>query len=217
MNCDRIAKIYQFLEFLAFGSSLQKSRVEYISEVADAQNILILGEGDGRFLEYFLTVNARGKIDCIDSSAKMLGCAKSRISKNFPDRISSINFIHEQIEDWKPSEEKYDLIVTHFFLDCFKSNEIDVLVERLNSCAKPNATWLLADFHIPENPLLKFRAWVWTKALYLFFGKSTGLKTNRLINPALSLRAKFDCKKQKFFQLGLLKSELWKRKERVTI
>ncbi len=45
---DRIARPYRFLEWLAFGSTLQKVRTAFLRDLLPRRSILILGEGDGR-------------------------------------------------------------------------------------------------------------------------------------------------------------------------
>ena len=52
----------------------------------------------------------------------------------------------------------YDLIVTHFFVDCLTQRELDALAIRIRPHLTPNALWLISDFCIPTGRLrLKFR------------------------------------------------------------
>ena len=61
----------------------------------------------------------------------------------------------------KPSS--YDLIVTHFFLDCFDAPGLERLIDRIQEAAEPGALWLISEFREPRwaRPLLT--------VMYLFF------------------------------------------------
>ena len=50
MNADRIARSYRWLEYAAFGVALERARFDFLRCAAEARRVLILGEGDGRFL-----------------------------------------------------------------------------------------------------------------------------------------------------------------------
>lgn len=48
---DRLASSYRGIEWLVFGSQLQRARVALIDQLPDWNRLLILGDGDGRLLE----------------------------------------------------------------------------------------------------------------------------------------------------------------------
>lgn len=50
---DGLAPWYFLLEKLSFGNQLQKCRLSQLEELKDATSVLILGDGNGRFLESF--------------------------------------------------------------------------------------------------------------------------------------------------------------------
>ena len=82
----------------------------------------------------------------------------------------------------------YDLVVTHFFLDCLTQPELEALIQRLTPALEPNALWLISDFRIPTGPMrLPARAMV--RSLYLAFRILTGLRTTRLPDHATPLTA----------------------------
>lgn len=202
MNCDPIARWYRWLEYIGFGRALERRREAFLHDVADARRALVLGEGDGRFLarlvpEMFRTPGAA--IDYIDLSARMLKLARERAG----DRV---NYIHGDALTLPLPPAEYDLIVTHFFLDCLDESEAAALVDRIAVAAAPNARWLISEFRA-EN-------W-WSRpviaALYLFFRITTGLKTRRLIDHHLWLQQHgFTLEKSERSRAGLLVSELWR-------
>src|ERR1019366_5450931 len=54
VNCDRIAGCYRWLEYAGFGRALEHRREAFLSEVAEARRVLVLGDGDGRALAALL-------------------------------------------------------------------------------------------------------------------------------------------------------------------
>jgi ubiquinone/menaquinone biosynthesis C-methylase UbiE len=96
---------------------------------------------------------------------------------------------------------EYDLIVTHFFLDCFDENDLEPLIARLADAAAPGARWLVSEF--------RGNGWL-VRALYLFFRIVTGLRTLRLVDhhPLLQ-RHGFRLVHREHAWRGLLASELW--------
>jgi ubiquinone/menaquinone biosynthesis C-methylase UbiE len=204
VNCDRIARYYRWLEYLSFGRELERRRFRYLADVVDARSALILGGGDGRFLAR-LTRNSRARIHYIDSSARMLELARERASagKNGHGRV------RWELADARQAglaPAQYDLIVAHFFLDCFEEHDAARLIERVAAAARPRARWLISEF----------RPAPWsapaTRALYLFFRAATGLRTRRLIDhrPWL-IRNGFRLKREERSYFGWLASELWER------
>ena len=78
MNADRIARLYRWLEYATFGNALQQRRTAFLADVADARRVLLLGDGDGRFLEKLVGQNTQAHIDYVDLSRRMLALARAR-------------------------------------------------------------------------------------------------------------------------------------------
>jgi len=200
MNADRIARLYRWIEYATFGGALQRRRVALLQEVDDARRVLVLGDGDGRFLEKLVEQNPLARIDYVDVSGRMLELARERAG------IGRVSYHHGDALEIPFPEHGYDLIVTHFFLDCFDQAGAARLVERAARAACPHARWLISEFR---------RAW-WSSpllaGLYLFFRITTGLKTRRLIDhhPLLA-RHGFRVVRAEAAWLGLLASEVWVR------
>jgi ubiquinone/menaquinone biosynthesis C-methylase UbiE len=210
MNCDLLARPYRLLEYLVFGRALERRRREYIEEVADARRVLILGDGDGRFTAEFLSRNATAIVDSLDLSSQMLRLAQERIRKRHLHRAG----LRFRQGDARTAElpEECDLIVSHFFLDCFTSEELQTLISRLSRAACPQARWLISEFQVPHTGMRRFAGDLLIKAMYLFFRVSTGLRASRLPDhPALLARHGFRRVRQQPAAGGLLISELWER------
>jgi len=56
-------------------------------KLKDARKILLLGEGDGRFLLKVLELSSSSQVTCIDSSFYMLNKASERIKSQRPRRV----------------------------------------------------------------------------------------------------------------------------------
>lgn len=210
MNCDPIARWYQSLEYIAFGSSLQQRRREYIGEVADARRVLILGDGDGRFTAEFLRRSEAASVDSIDLSLRMLGLAERRV-RACSSSPAQIRFHHGDVRTMNFSG-KYDLIVSHFFLDCFTPDEAFVLVAQIAEVASPRARWLISEFHLPSVGIGRWAAAFLIRTMYLFFRLLTGLQARSLpdYTPVL-MNQGFRRIRHRSTWGGLLVSELWER------
>jgi ubiquinone/menaquinone biosynthesis C-methylase UbiE len=104
-------------------------------------------------------------------------------------------------------ESAYDLVCTHFFLDCLDEKDADTLVGRISRACAPRARWMISEFREPG-----FWARAVVRALYFFFRVTTGLRTTRLIDHRpLLLREGFRLERVESARFGLLVSELWIR------
>ena len=142
----------------------------------------------------------------------MLALANDRIEKGGLD-VKRIKFIRADVLEWEPPVKKaFDLVVTHFFLDCFRAEQLQRIVDALGLAASQNASWLLADFHTPFAGLERWRAKVILKAMYLFFRMATRLPAQRLMSPDPYLTANdFYLRERRVSEWGLLHSDLWER------
>jgi ubiquinone/menaquinone biosynthesis C-methylase UbiE len=210
MNCDRIAPYYEILERLTFGRFLERSRFAFLAEAAAAQRALLCGDGDGRFLAALLRSNTRVLVDFVDFSDGMIALARRRVANMGGTFLERVNFFACDVRDFKPTRNGYDLIATHFFLDCFSEAEIARVVARLAGWGAPGAQWIVSDFREAETSLGR----IWTRAvirgLYAAFRWTTNLRVTRLPNYAAALAGRNLClRKREVRFAGLLCSSLW--------
>ncbi len=199
MNCDRIARWYRWLEYAGFGRALERRREAFLADVSTARRVLALGDGDGRALAALLKAAPNAKIDYIDISPRMLDLARARAGE---DRVA---YRHDDALTTPLPVNEYDLIVTHFFLDCFDQETQARLVARVTRAATPEARWLVSEFRRPG---------LLVRTLYLFFRAATGLKTQCLVDHhPLFYRHGFRLARTQSAWRGLLASELWQRVE----
>ena len=212
MSFDAIAPWYRTLETIAFGKDLQRARVACLGEINSPRHALIVGEGNGRFLCELLRLHPNVEVDCVDASPRMLELARQRIEREVPQSINRIRFLPQDINSWSPPEQQFDLIVTHFFLDCFSESRVAEIVAKLSRAAAVDATWLLADFCVAAGGVAHFRAALWLAAMYRFFQFTAGIEATALVDPSPFLcAAGFNLTSRHLFRSGMVKSELWRR------
>lgn len=206
MGFDGLAPFYRAMEFLTAGGKLQRSRVAFLDEIPDPAYVLLAGEGHGRFLPECVRRFPQASIVVVDSSAAMLEIAQRRTTSE------RVEFVLADLLEWEAPAEKFDLIVTNFFLDCFPPDELAEVVAKLSELAARKSYWLLADFQVAEGKAAGLRSRVILAMLYTFFRVVCGLKARSLVAPdAEILKAGFSRHRRMTSEWGLLKSEWWRR------
>ncbi len=154
-----------------------------------------MGDGDGRALAALLAAAPHSCVDYIDVSPRMLELARARAGA---ERVA---YRCQDARTAPLPATQYDVIVTHFFLDCFDESDLNLLVTHLADAAAPRSRWLISEF--------RGNGWL-VRALYLFFRIVTGLRTRRLVDhhPLLK-RHGFRLARHEKAWRGLLASELW--------
>lgn len=206
---DRLAKLYCWMEYATFGPLLSRCRAAFLGEVHSACRALVLGDGDGRFTAELLRVNPEVQIEAVDASAAMLEALRRRAGAN-ADRVRE-NCIDAR--NWRPTETPYDLVATHFFLDCLTTEEVHALAAKVRGAVSPVSVWIVSEFAIPGNWFGQWvaRPLVWL--LYRAFGLLTGLEIRSLPNHHAALRdSGFTLGKRHALLRGLLVSEMWRSK-----
>ena len=210
MNCDGIAPYYEMLERASFGNRLRRTRTAFLTEVCGARRALLCGGGDGRFLVRLLQADRNVRVDYVDLSAEMVKIAQRRVGAMGQESSERVRFLVGDVRDVVAATGKYDLIVTHFFLDCFSERELGEIVRRLRGCAAPGAKWLVSEFHEVETPVGR----VWSRALisgmYGAFRVVTGLRVAKLPDyEAALVRGGFRMQEARKLLGGLLRASLW--------
>ncbi len=206
VNFDPVARLYRWLEYLSFGPWLARCRSAQLAHLTGARHALLLGDGDGRFLLQLLAVNSGLRADVVDSSRSMLTILDRRVRQSGGENIRP--HLADALQ-WEPRGH-YDLIVSHFFLDCFFPHQLEQLFDRVLPHAQPGAQWVVSEFAVPRNPLTAFLARGIIAALYRVFGLLTGLPVRALPDYAgCMVRRGLVLSHERRFLAGLLRSELW--------
>ena len=204
---DRIARIYRWGEYLSFGKALERCRFSFLSEVSTAKKILALGEGDGRFLAELLRMNTAAAANAVDISGVMLSLLENRVKE--AGAGSRLRTHLADVRDFRPQDYGYDLVVTHFFLDCLTEGETAQFMQKIRPHLADDCRWLVSDFAIPRKGWKKFFGRIVVSSLYLGFRVLTNLQIRKL--PELSTvwrDAGYELQKRHEFLGGLLYSEI---------
>jgi ubiquinone/menaquinone biosynthesis C-methylase UbiE len=214
-NFDRIAAIYQLGEYLSLGPLLQRTRLRLLDQLNHPRHALVLGDGDGRFLEQLLLRYPQCTALAVDTSAVMLDKLRHRCLRSVPlasTRLTTLQRSALELDRPPDPLQKPDLVVTHFFLDCFSQPDVDTLVARVASQLAPGALWLVSDFALPTSALLRPFARLYIASLYAAFRLLTGLRVRHLPDPQPALSRNGMRRITRSTLLGgLLYTELWQR------
>jgi SAM-dependent methyltransferase len=210
------------MELFSFGPWLAKCRCAFLGELGRSRHALILGDGDGRFTAQLLRSNRTVEVDAVDLSPAMLRALVRRAGLH----ASRVRSHHADIRNWRPGKPSeidhflpqnrqknavFDLVITHFFLDCLTTSEAQTLAESLHPHLAPDAIWLISEFAIPHGIFGRLVARPLISALYLAFGWLTGLAVRRLPDHHTALNAAgFRLSQTQTHLHGLLVSELWR-------
>jgi Methyltransferase domain len=213
MNCRYIAPWYESLERFSFGRALEHRRCAFLKAFADAENALVVGDGDGRFLRALLSSNTRLRADCVELCPQMVEICSGRIGRMGESFVSRARIHCRNIDSFSPDNARYDLIATHFFLDCFELDDARRIVEKIAGWAAPNGLWVVSEFRVPPRGIARFWGAALVQLLYFAFRVTTGLRTRRLPEYSAALEAAgFELARKEESWRGLLVSELWQRK-----
>jgi len=217
-NFDRLARLYRWMEYFSLGPWLALTRRTYLAELGNFRHALVMGDGDGRFTAALLRANPLIHIHAVDCSHAMLASLLRRAGPH----AARVRLQQTDLRTWQPqaseqpqspgSSTTYDLVVTHFFLDCLTTAQIDRLAASLRPVLAPNAHWLVSEFAVPPGWFGRLVAHPLVASLYWAFGWLTGLGVRALPDHRAALEgAGFILSRQRTRLHGLLASEFWRR------
>lgn len=202
----RLARLYRWMEWASFGPWLQRCRCSWLADMAGCRRALVFGDGDGRFTARLLRASPEIELDAVDASREMLAALLRHAGRD----AARVKTHAADARLWQPCGTNYDLVVSHFFLDCLTTEEVRPLAFAVRGALSPGAAWAISEFAIPENGFGRWLARPLIAALYRAFGLLTGLRVRRLPDYAGALsEAGFERIKCCQWLGGLLTSELW--------
>jgi ubiquinone/menaquinone biosynthesis C-methylase UbiE len=201
----RLARVYRFMEYLSFGPWLLRCRMLRLPEMLQARSALVYGDGDGRFVARLAQAAPQMQIVAVDASSAMLQRTAMRLAPGARVSLQQANAL-----TYTPAQP-CELVVSHFFLDCFSTREAGILVRQLRPGVAHGTRWVISDFAIPSGTLPGLAGRVVVRSLYLAFGLLTGLRTRRLPDHGSALsHAGWQLEDRQLLLAGLLVSERWR-------
>lgn len=211
MSFDAIAPHYRWMEFILAGKKLQRCRTRFLHDIPAPRQVLLLGEGPGRCLMECCRRFPDATITCVDASARMLTVAAQGL-KRCGHGTRPVEFIQADALEWEPLARTFDLVITNFFFDCFRADQVEHIVTLVSAAATPEANWLLADFQTPARGMKRIRAQLILWLMYAFFRATTRLPAKRLTPPDPFLtNAGFSRHRQISSEWDLLHCDWWRR------
>jgi ubiquinone/menaquinone biosynthesis C-methylase UbiE len=191
---DKVAVPYQFLEMIAFGSALQRIRERHIQLFSEKRRVLVLGDGNGRFLERFATHHPDCTVTSVDASPAMVRIAQKRIKPRQATRENSnrsrFRWVVADALRMEFPTEHYDLVVTQFFLDNFRQETVDALIPSITATIIPGGHWLYTDFAVGRSAgRWRWRNRLWLFGLYRAFRATCGIEASRLPDAHQAMRS----------------------------
>ncbi len=212
IDCNLIAPWYEPVEHLCFGRALERRRNAFLGDLQDVRTALSCGDGDGRFTAALLQSSSQVKVTAVDASPRMVEIADRRIRAMGAGLQERADYHCAEVRTFHPPQTSFDLIATHFFLDCFSTRDATAVIHRIAGWAAPRSRWIVSEFCQPPTPVGQLWTGAIIRSLYAAFRVTTGLRVTHLPNyrPALQ-SVGFELRKQQHACGGLLVSELWER------
>jgi len=210
-NFDRLAPVYRWLERATFGGLLHWCRTVHLPVLLGCRRALVVGDGDGRFLADLLRADPAVAVDAVDVSPGMIAHARRRVGR-VPGAGDRVRFHAADARTDPLPGGGYDLLVTHFFLDCFPADDLAAVVGRLAAVVAPGGRWLVGDFALPRAGWRRAAARVALAGMYAFFRAVTGIPGRELVDPGPLIAARSFRPVAEASRLGgFLVARLWEK------
>ena len=210
----RLAYVYEGLERTVFGGLLAKARTTCLDDLGEADTILILGEGDGRFLLSLLG-HTGARVTVLENSAGMLKRAQKRVQVQLPNACTRVTWWHQDALTASLPAAHYDAVVTLFFLDVFPEQPLKTLVHNLSRSLKPGGCWCVTDFAAPHTLSGWVRPYsrILVALMYALFRLQTALPAKTVVPPQPFLRASgLEPVHTRNFRGGFVYTQVWRKR-----
>jgi tRNA (cmo5U34)-methyltransferase len=205
-----VTPFYDQLSRLVFGPAIYRSQEMHIHLIPAGARVLLIGGGTGKLLPALMEQTRCREVVFLEASDKMLAKAREQVAGQ--GYASSIIFRLGTEEDIAP-EDKFDVVLTHFFLDLFAPAALNKIISRLHQALLPGGWWLVSDFVRPGGSRLRGAlATALFSSMYLFFRLTCGISATTLPNWE-DLLAHFHLKsiKSAYFYHGLIKATAYQK------
>ena len=204
-NFDLVAPLYDALSFAVFGRSLQQAQTIFLSAMPNDASVLIVGGGTGLLLEHVLLRCQPSRVLYLESSARMLGRASSRMLRR--PLPGSVEFRLGDETALRP-DERFDVIITPFVLDLFTEQTLaQRMLPRLRQALNPDGHWLVTDFVRTDKWTHQTLLW----SMITFFRLTANIETRQLANwPRLLRDVGLTRLESRSAVGGMVVSEIWR-------
>ena len=198
-----VAPFYDLLKRISFGDALNNATINYMSELSEYKDFLIVGGGSGISLPQF---NQDQNIQFIDSNASMIARAKRR-------KTSAAVQYHAKRFEAFDTTQKFDVICFPFFIDLYNQNEATSILDKAKSLLNDSGRLVVTDFYSIKK-LSNWRQKLLLRTVIVFFNITTWHRHSKIFNIPNTIKASnFQCINLKEFANGMVFASLWKKAE----
>ena len=201
-NFNFIAPFYNFLQRLIFGNRLQKAQSFFLNEIEPSSTVLVIGGGSGEIISSIFQVSIPEKVVFIEQSSKMIELAKPKVKNN------KVEFACSDILEWD-NDEKFDVIVLPFILDCFSTDMVVQVLQKMKLNLSEKGSILFTDFVVSSGKFSFSKLLI--SAMYFFFKVTAKLKVSELPDFDLAFQmAGFKLVKKNSFVRGTVEAKVYR-------
>lgn len=145
-NYNAVAGTYEFLSHLYSTGQIKAAKFAQFDWINDNSNLCYLGCGSG---EDVIEAARRGhNVTAVDISAKMLDRLRRKLSR----RNLNANLVLSDIFKFVP-ETRYDAVCANFFFNVFNQQQLESVIDKAISLAKPGGQLMISDVALPTGRL----------------------------------------------------------------
>ncbi|MDN5212680.1 class I SAM-dependent methyltransferase [Fulvivirgaceae bacterium BMA12] len=206
---NKLAPYYDFLARMVFGKRLLRAKLHFLHLLPEHAKICIIGGGTGHVLQQLLKNNPHTQIIYLEKSSKMIALARQKLNQNM---LTQVRFVEGDVSNLA-EEEKYDVIITNFFLDQFSERRLTILMKSLNSRLQAGGLWLFTDFVLTKRSKNYWWQFPLVKFMFAFFKLTVNIESNKLLEFNLFFQALgLEINNEQYFLKKLLVTRIYKRK-----
>ena len=203
-NFDRLAGVYRWMEWLSFGPSWHAAGRIFRRNEAGAAGARSRRRGRALYSSAASVKQCRTG----GRGGRKRGHA-ARALRSAGRDAQRVRTYMADARRWT-EREPYDMVATHFFLDCLTTDEVRELAARVRPALAQDAVWVVSEFAVPQGAYGRLVARPLIAFLYIAFGVMTGLRVRRLPDHGGAMeQAGFTLRERRIWLGGLLMAEIW--------
>ena len=206
---DWVAPVYDALAHAVFGRGLQQAQTVFLQNNTDESipagaSVLLVGGGTGWLLDHILRHCQPKRVVYLELSAQMVARASRRMIRQAMP--GAVEFRVDDVANLN-ADERFDVIMTPFFLDLFTEQTLrQRVLPALQQALKPGGRWLVTDFVNPQSGWQKLLL----RAMIIFFRLTAGIETRTLVDWQRLLSESGLTQQKRRLQVGgMVSTEVW--------
>lgn len=198
-----ISNYYDGLSSVYSIGAVRRCREFVLNEIQPGNSICFLGVGQGK--EAAKAIERGANVTVVDLSQSMLEVFQSHLNKRNASLPSKVSIHQEDVLEFCHScDNKFDMVVVHFFLNVFAENEMKKVLESGLKICEKGGRFVIADFW-QDTEASKVIQWMqkayWSVALSIFRRLAKNPKHPIYVYDGLLEKQGFIIEKEKAFKV----------------